>query len=153
MNRVNFFDPKIAGYTAITGAVIMVGFLLFRQPPEIRDKLWTKINFYKHRYRNYKDSFYDLNVKDYSGIKDVFLYPSQKSRKTEIEQATTNPLEEVGFNGIIILDKKYLAIYDKKLNSQQLVAEGEEYRGIKVVEIKENSAIIEVNGEKKEVKF
>lgn len=152
MNRVNFFDPKIAGYTALTGAVIMVGFLLFRQPPEIEDELWTKINFYKHRYRNYKDSFYDLNVRDYSEIKDVFLYPSEQPKKTEIEQAT-NPLEEVSFNGIIILDKKYLAVFDRKANNQQLVAEGEEYKGIKVLEIKENSAIIEVNGEKKEIKF
>ncbi|RKY36213.1 MAG: hypothetical protein DRP73_03750 [Candidatus Omnitrophota bacterium] len=152
MKKINLLEPKIAGYTAVIGAVVMVGFFLFRQPPEIRDELWSKIKFYQHKYRAHQQVLIDLN-KDYSHIRDVFLYPSGERRETKKEKALTNPLEEVSFNGIIILDKKYLAIYDKNTNNQQLLAEGEEYKGIKVVEIKENSAIIEVNGEKKEVKF
>ncbi len=152
MKKINLLEPKIAGYTAVIGAVVMVGFFLFRQPPEIRDELWSKIKFYQHKYKTYQESLIDLN-KNYSHIRDVFLYPSGERRETKKRKTLTNPLEEVSFNGIIILDKKYLAIYDRNTNNQQLLAEGEEYKGIKVVEIKENSAIIEVNGEKKEVKF
>ena len=152
MKKINLLEPKIAGYTAVIGAVIMVGFFLFRQPPEIRDELWTKIKIYQQKYKPYQQSFIDWE-KNYSHIRDVFLYPSGERTEAKKETVSTNPLEEVSFNGIIILDKKYLAIYDRNTNNQQLLAEGEEYKGIKVVEIKENSAIIEVNGEKKEVKF
>lgn len=152
MKKINLLKPKIAGYAAVIGAVIMVGFFLFRQPPEIRDELWTKIKFYQHKYRSSQEFLIALD-KDYSHLKDVFLYPTGERRKSAKEAISTNPLEEVDFNGIIILDKKYLAIYDRNTNNQQLLAEGEEYKGINVVEIKENSAIIEVDGEKKEIKF
>jgi len=83
--------------------------------------------------------------------RDIFNFPSysEVNNKTLEEES----LDRFSFNGIIVLDKKYLAIYDNKEKQQRLVAEGESLSGIKVKQIKEDSAIIEMNDEKMEINF
>ena len=85
------------------------------------------------------------------GERGIFNFPSydEASKKTLEEES----LDRFSFNGIIVLDKKYLAIYDNKEKQQHLVLEGESLSGIKVKQIREDSAIIEMKDESMEINF
>ena len=90
---------------------------------------------------------YNLKVAK-SGIFNFISYNEVSSKTLEEES-----LDRFSFNGIIVLDKKHLAIYDNKEKQQHLVKEGESLSGITVKEIKEGSAIIEMNDERMEISF
>lgn len=161
MRKINLWDPKIARLIAFVLFLILFLAILHR-PRNFEEEVWERIKLLKKGVRFEKESLEEGSLEFYlEKIKDkpVFkLVKGEKTKRSLLNKRPSEPMEEttlddVIFNGIIILDKKYVAIYDKKIKVQHLIAEGEEYKGIKVLEIKEDRVIIRVNNEEKEIRF
>ena len=83
--------------------------------------------------------------------KEMFLKKEVKSDKTD--DNTAGQLSEYDFNGIVQLEKPYVAILKKKNEQQLLVPEGGTFEGIKIKKINQESIIIEYYGQEKKISF
>ncbi|HEO63797.1 MAG TPA: hypothetical protein ENN78_00830 [Candidatus Omnitrophica bacterium] len=83
---------------------------------------------------------------------NIFYFADQSKGPAQVTDEK-DALDNFSFNGIIVLDKKYLAVYDKSDGTQHMLPEGGSRSGLKVKEILEQSAIIEIEDEEKEIRF
>jgi type II secretory pathway component PulC len=156
MKRIDYTSPEFARWSAIIVFLILILDILFHKSPNL-NRFFEEALLKKPHPLPAKKPAQRKELAQYLGWlegRKIFYFPEKKKpvlRKEEREEK--NPLEELTFNGIIILDKKYLAIYNKRTQSQSLISEGEVYQGIKVKKIKESSVILEIDGEEKEISF
>ncbi|MDP8253808.1 MAG: hypothetical protein P9X27_05375 [Candidatus Kaelpia aquatica] len=95
-------------------------------------------------------------IDEYSSIlnkKNIFDFSDRGRVIEENSSQEKDVLADLSFNGIIVLDKKYVAVFSEKDKKQHLVTEGQEIKGIKIKKIKQSSVIINVNNEEKEISF
>jgi hypothetical protein len=138
---------------ALAGSLLtLLIILLFLKPKDINER-YEKIIAFKSKEEvgrlapRKRIEEYNLKVK-----RDIFNFTSydEAGGSKNLEEES---LDRFSFNGIIVLDEKRLAIYDNKEQKQHLIKEGESLSSIKVKEIKESSAIIEMNYETMEINF
>lgn len=155
MKRIDFFSLKFAKASVIFIFSLLILDFALRRPPVIT-KIFEQASM--KRMERIADKLPQRkDFKEYLDLlsnKQVFYFPEKKKETIrETKKEKIDPLADLTFNGIIVLDKKYVAIYNNKNQNQYLIAEGEDYQGINVKKIKDASVIIEVNGEEKEISF
>ncbi|MDP8216339.1 MAG: hypothetical protein P9L98_03340 [Candidatus Kaelpia imicola] len=154
MRRLDYSLLQYAKTTAIAAFVLLFLYLVFRESVNI-DEVLEKASI-----GGIKKSTIDIpkrkEIDEYSLIlnkKNIFDFSSGERVTEENLSREKDVLADLSFNGIIILDKKYVAIFSKEDKKQHLVPEGQNIKGIKIKKIKQSSVIISVNNEEKEISF
>ena len=154
MKRLDYSLLQYAKITAIAGFVLLFLDLALRKPANV-DKVLE--GGYIRKAKESADSIpKKKEIEEYSSILDkkaVFDFPGKGKTAEESPLQEKDTLANFSFNGIIVLDKKYAAIFSKEDKKQYLVPEGDSIKGIKVEKIKQSSVVINVDNEEKEISF
>ncbi len=152
MKQKNLFPPKVAFRIAIAILFVLGLALIFRRP------LAINILFEKALIKTLKQKDFQFperkNIQSYiDSLKNREIFALKSKRAPEVVSEEKDPLASLSFNGIIVLDKKYVAIFSEEDEKQYLISEGQSIKGIKIEKINQDSVIINVNNEEKEITF
>ncbi|MDP8234212.1 MAG: hypothetical protein P9M06_05370 [Candidatus Saelkia tenebricola] len=154
MEILNFWfrHKKKLQVAMIVSMVLFVLEVAIRRPKQVNELLEE---FLKLRKKNFKVQIpkiikLEQYLKAIAG-KEMFLREERKPE--DISNSISVQLSEFEFNGIIQLEKPYVAILKKKTSQQLLVPEGGTFEGIKIKKINPESVIIEHYGQEKVIIF
>jgi len=145
---------QYAKITAIAAFVLLFFDVMLRKPVNV-DEFLKEISI--KEVKKYTAGIpAGKGINEYSLIlnkKHIFNFPGREKISEGSSDQEKDALANFSFNGIIILDKKYAAIFSKKDKKQYLIPEGKSIEGIKIEKIKQSSIVIKVDDEEKEINF
>jgi len=126
--------------------------IIFRPPLNIERFIYEHVSLDKLKSKEIKLPTLpklDLYLKAVAGRK---IFQSASRKENTEPQAVTN-IQDYDFNGVVTLDKLYVAIFKKSTQEQFLASEGSTVDGITVKKIDRGFVIIEIYGEERKIVF
>jgi hypothetical protein len=148
--QIKNLKEKLLGLSIILSIIAFID-IVFRPPSNVERFIYENIPLDKIKPR-------EIKIPELPKL-ETYLKPiTQKkifevSRKAESEPQLVTNIHDYEFNGVVSLDKLYVAIFKKSTQEQFIVAEGGVLDGIKVNKIDRSFVIIELYGEERKIMF